>query len=305
MKKIKMNESPIKTQIRRLLKEGEMERSESALAAKDLVDRLQDTVVELGKMSNDELPHLIDSIRSSFGNDAATQYQQTADGVLTQLLDTVKEKKAELENATLVLTGDATAASPAENLSLPDESESNDFSISDEDMDDQDADLRGPKSTSSKKNPLGRETRGPAQESRRVNGKRIVEDSGFKPADSNGWRACKKCNNKGCKACKDQGGKWQKSANANKKIREAKIVAVNKALKETNAKKMPIKARRLAEALRQLVTEALKDDAKAAANKKNLEQYPCNACGVKAGVKCKGNPAFGVHFSRGQKKELA
>ena len=219
MKK-KITENPIKKYARRMIAEGEMENATSALAAKDLVDRLQDIVSEIGKMANDELPSLIDSIRSSFGTEQADSYQQTANGVLSELLDIVKEKKSTLENATLVLTGDASPEGGGSDLNLPDDGEG----VSPEG--DMDLDLgMGPEGGEDKmavKNPLGRETRLPAEESRRFN----------------------------------------------KALSEAKIIALNKALKETNTKKFPIRAKRLAEELRRVVTIAIKEEAKSKKNKK-------------------------------------
>jgi len=100
-------ESIIMKRARKMILEGEMENAEAALAAKDLVDRIQDMVEELGKMSNEELPHLTDAIRMSFGADAATAYNASANEQLTALLTTVKSCKDQLNNATLVLTGDA------------------------------------------------------------------------------------------------------------------------------------------------------------------------------------------------------
>ena len=69
------------------------------------------------------------------GSDQATTYQQTASSVLSELLSTVSEKKSVLEQAVLVLTGDA-QAEPADKteLALPDKTgedvlgdEANDF----------------------------------------------------------------------------------------------------------------------------------------------------------------------------------
>ena len=66
MKK-RLNEHPVKTYARKMLREGEVENAESILACKDQVDRLQDMVEELGKMTNEELPKLVDKIRGSLG----------------------------------------------------------------------------------------------------------------------------------------------------------------------------------------------------------------------------------------------
>jgi len=204
MKK-KLKENPIKKLVRNMLLEGDLENAESTLAAKDFVDRLQDMVVELGKMSNDELPHLVDSIRGSFGTDQATLYQNTTNAALSELLDIVKQKKQELENATLVLAGESPAEGmePTNNeLELPSEEEP--------ELDGEDLlpDEEGKKVPS----PLGREPRIPTEESRQFN----------------------------------------------RKLSEAKLVALDKALKETNIKKTPLRAKRLAEELRRLATELLR-----------------------------------------------
>jgi len=204
MKKKKLNENRIKTQIRRIILEGEMENAEAALAAKDLVDRLQDIVVELGKMSNDELPHLVDAIRSSFGTDAATQYQQSAASIIDGFLGVAKEQKNALENATLVLTGDATDSSMS-NLGLPNEEGDAAEALpaeSGEEPEEKEAE---------EANPLGRQTRIPT---------------------------------------------------------EAKIIALHRALSETDKRKNPLKARRLAEEIRRVATQAIKEEAKAKAKSK-------------------------------------
>ena len=201
MKK-RLNEHPVKTYARRMLREGEIENAEASLAAKDQVDRLQDMVEELGKMTNEELPKLVDKIRGSIGSEQATVYQQSASGILSELLNIVTEKKAALEQAVLVLTGDAQAElGPKTELELPDE--------------ELDTELK-PEDNAKVSSPLGREPRLPAAESRKFN----------------------------------------------KSLSEAKIVALKKALDETDTKKFPNRARRLAEELRRVATVAIKEEAK-------------------------------------------
>jgi hypothetical protein len=209
MKK-KLNEHPIKRYARQMLREGEIENAEAALAAKDQVDRLQDMVEELGKMNNEELPKLVDKIRGSFGSDQATTYQQAASSVLSELLTIVAEKKTALEQAVLVLTGDAQAEPNTKTeLSLPDEGGEDITGNEETDF----APEIGTKKTPS---PLGRAPRLPAEESRKFN----------------------------------------------KSLSEAKIVALKKALDETDTKKFPIRARRLAEELRRVATIAIKEESK-------------------------------------------
>lgn len=211
--KPKLKESVIKTRARRMLAEGEMENAQAALAAKDLVDRLQDTVEELGKMSNEELPHLIDAIRTSFGPEKAEAYQSAASEIINALLDSVKEKRAGLENATLVLTGDATEQNPEDHMDLPDES--------DEESNEGDQEVSGnpddfspedfaPEPTKVK-NPLGRETRGESNESKISRKNKVAEDVHYFPTDDT--KVCPKCDDTGfdnktmrkCQACRYKG----------------------------------------------------------------------------------------------------
>ena len=324
-------ENTIKRVARRMLNEGEVESAESLLASKDLVDRLQDTIEELGKMSNDELPHLVDAIRNSFGAEKATAYQSTANSVLNDLLNNVKEKKAELENATLVLSGDA-SANTSSDLNLP-----NDENDEVPEMD-HDELLAEPKT----KNSLGRETRIPTEESlsalfnckKRLNESfdlswdEILEEyrddieefnetgdmsrelarvlAGFYrdeiPMGMEGnefeWIYDKfvddlsdegvlrestlqttKCtcghsiglHNKECKFGAGSGKKCpcdhfehekKEKVSESTQVLNVKIIAINEALKKTDKKKKPVVAKRLAEELRRLVTEAVKKEAK-------------------------------------------
>jgi IMP dehydrogenase/GMP reductase len=148
------------------------------------------------------------------------------------LLDSVKEKKTELENATLVLSGDATADTSSD-LTLPDDESGED--VPEMDSDALDNDFAEPSKT---KNPLGREQRMPAKESlRRKFNKKLNEGL----AES-------------------------------KKMLNAKIIAISEALKKTDKKKKPIVAKRLAEALRSLVTEAIKKEAKDIKKVKKLDK---------------------------------
>ena len=214
MKKI-LKENPIKVYARKMLREGSIDEAESSLAAKDISDRVQDMVEEVSKMLNDELPKLVDKIRGTFGQEQASAYQQAASGVLSELLSTVSEKKAALEQAVLVLTGDAQAQlGPKTELGLPDEDG--------EDVTGDEATDFAPEGEEKIPSPLGRAPRLPAEESRKFN----------------------------------------------KALSEAKIVALKKALDETNTKKFPIRARRLAEELRRVATIAIKEAAKESKAKK-------------------------------------
>lgn len=97
--------SPVK------LLEDEMKKSEAILAAKDLVDRFQDMVEELGKMINEELPALSDTLRGipDIAGQAQT-YIDSVTGTINGALDTIRTSRGDIDNATRSLAGDENAS---------------------------------------------------------------------------------------------------------------------------------------------------------------------------------------------------
>lgn len=97
--------SPVK------LLEDEMKKSEAILAAKDLVDRFQDMVEELGKMVNEELPALSDTLRGIPDiSGQAQSYIDSVTGTINGALDTIRTSRGDLDNATRSLAGDENAS---------------------------------------------------------------------------------------------------------------------------------------------------------------------------------------------------
>ncbi len=173
------NNKKIMESINRMLFEGEMETAEAALAAKDLVDRLQDMVEDIGKMSNEELPALVDAIRNSFGPEKASQYSASTNQLLTDLLNSVKSGRDSLDNATMVLTGEA---QPGVEQSATDkalEAGSDEEGLDVEDLDkDEEASSEEPLPS---KSPLGRDVRPEAKkESRVITNKAVIENKLWK-----------------------------------------------------------------------------------------------------------------------------
>ena len=58
-------------QHRQQLVEGEVGNAEVLLAAKNMVDSIQDAIEKVGKMQNEQLPELLDSIRDQVGAEQA------------------------------------------------------------------------------------------------------------------------------------------------------------------------------------------------------------------------------------------
>lgn len=92
------------------LLEGKLEAAEVALAAKDMVDSLQNMIEDASKMLNEQLPPLIDTIRDQLGPEQADSYQGMTSGSLQTLLDNLKSARESLDQGARLLAGDETAA---------------------------------------------------------------------------------------------------------------------------------------------------------------------------------------------------
>lgn len=103
-----------------VLTEGEMESAELVLAAKDMVDRIQGMLEDVGEMMNEDLLPLVDSIRDEMGNDKATSFENASRGTLETLLDAVTSARADMDNASRILTGTADTEVPSVDLSADD-----------------------------------------------------------------------------------------------------------------------------------------------------------------------------------------
>ena len=71
--------------------ESEMGRSEAVLAAKDIVDTLQDMLEKVSKVQNEQLPALIDTIRDQIGAEQAESFKGSITPLLQQLRQTLQQ----------------------------------------------------------------------------------------------------------------------------------------------------------------------------------------------------------------------
>jgi hypothetical protein len=88
------------------LLEGELETAEAVLAAKDMVDSVQDMITDASKMMNEELPPLLDTIRDQIGTAQADSYKQTVTAALQGLMDSLTGARDALDNGARVLAGE-------------------------------------------------------------------------------------------------------------------------------------------------------------------------------------------------------
>jgi hypothetical protein len=90
-----------------LITESEMAKAEATLAAKDMVDSIQDMLEKIGKMQNEQLPALLDTIRDQIGEQQAEAFKGTVTPLLQQLWQQLSDGRGQADNAARSLTGEA------------------------------------------------------------------------------------------------------------------------------------------------------------------------------------------------------
>lgn len=87
--------------------EGEMEAAEQVMASKNMVDKIQGMVEDLGGMLNEDLPPLTDSIRDNMDSAMAEQFNLAMQQVLANALEGMRQTREQVDAAARILTGEA------------------------------------------------------------------------------------------------------------------------------------------------------------------------------------------------------
>jgi molybdopterin converting factor small subunit len=90
-----------------LITESEMAEAEAILAAKDMVDSIQDMLEKVSKMQNEQLPALLDTIRDQIGTDKAESFKSTVGPLLSELAASLQQGRESADAAARALTGEA------------------------------------------------------------------------------------------------------------------------------------------------------------------------------------------------------
>jgi hypothetical protein len=90
-----------------LITESEMAKSEAILAAKDMVDSIQDMLEKISKMQNEQLPALLDTIRDQIGDQQAETFKGSISPLLQQLAQTLQQGRETADSAARGLTGES------------------------------------------------------------------------------------------------------------------------------------------------------------------------------------------------------
>ena len=108
MKKEKLEEGLL-AELNALL-EGDAQNAEITMAARGIVDELQDMIEKLGKIQNDQLGPLTDEMAYSHGPEQSGAFKDSVDQAIAGLLGQARSAKESVNNAVLTLSGDAPAA---------------------------------------------------------------------------------------------------------------------------------------------------------------------------------------------------
>jgi plasmid stabilization system protein ParE len=107
-------------QHRQQLVEGEVGNAEVLLAANNMVDSIQDAIEKVGKMQNEQLPELLDSIRDQVGAEQAEGFKNAVGTTLETLMQNLQTAREGVDGGVRILTGeqvDNPMAMPGDDLS--------------------------------------------------------------------------------------------------------------------------------------------------------------------------------------------
>lgn len=94
---------------KKVLRESEMGKSEAILAAKDMVNSIQDMLEKVSKMQVEQLPALVDTIRDQISLEQADQYKGNVGELLTGMVEQLTQARERADVAVRSLTGEAPA----------------------------------------------------------------------------------------------------------------------------------------------------------------------------------------------------
>ena len=89
--------------------ESEMAKSEAILAAKDMVDSVQDMLEKVSKMQSEQMPALLDTIRDQIGADKAETFKQQMTPLLGELVTQLTTARETADGASRGLAGEQVA----------------------------------------------------------------------------------------------------------------------------------------------------------------------------------------------------
>lgn len=102
-------ESGQKVKDEQIVVESETAKSEAILAARDIVDSIQDMMERVGKMQNEQMPALLDAIRDQISSEQADGFRSSVGPLLDTLAQTLQSSREQADGAARALAGEQVA----------------------------------------------------------------------------------------------------------------------------------------------------------------------------------------------------
>lgn len=115
---------------KRKLKESDMNTAQVTMASKDMVDKIQGMLEDLGEMINEDLPPLSDTIRDTIDSTTAESFNQQMSDAVNAALEAMRTAREQADSASRVLMGEEPTIGDDEldlDAELDNDSEMDDF----------------------------------------------------------------------------------------------------------------------------------------------------------------------------------
>lgn len=89
--------------------ESELAKSEAILAAKDIVDSIQDMLEKISKMQSEQMPALLDTIRDQIGSEQAEAFKSSMTPLLSDLMGQLTTARETADTSSRQLAGEQVA----------------------------------------------------------------------------------------------------------------------------------------------------------------------------------------------------
>jgi hypothetical protein len=102
----KVNKNGTAMQVESVLREGEEEKAELIMAARDMVDRVTGWMEDTANMQAESMLELIDSIRDEMGSDTSMEFEGVVKPALATIYTALESSRQQLTQSVAILTGE-------------------------------------------------------------------------------------------------------------------------------------------------------------------------------------------------------
>lgn len=99
-------------QVESVLREGEEEKAELIMAARDMVDRVTGWMEDTANMQAESMLELVDSIRDELGSDVSMEFEGIVKPALATIYTALESSRQQLTQSVAILTGEGEGSAP-------------------------------------------------------------------------------------------------------------------------------------------------------------------------------------------------